>query len=385
MIPLLANLMPLAWAIGADVHVSELDRRFYNCLTEVRASLQRLYPRLKFAGSLTVERLTEEALVAGPQPVRTAALFSGGVDSLATYLRRKAERPYLITVWGGDIGLQQSSMWEKVRAYNRSFGKKNGVANLFLKTSMRTFLNEAQIAFHFGRYTRGWWPGIQHVIGTVGLCAPLAYTLGIGLLHVPSALPPRLAHTFPDGSNPLVVNRICWSGTDVHLDGDTCTRQDKVKLIASDWRSRGAEMTIRVCWSFRQFGNCGTCEKCSRTMAALLAEGVDPRQAGFPMHEDTLRQIRLRLPGWLASSSLRAEYWSEVQKRSQENAARIQEEARSFFAWLQRQNLGAARKRKGSKRRLIDWIPHPMFLYLKKRLVRLPIRSERGRDDVVKT
>jgi len=383
MIPLLANLMPLAWVVGARVHVKTLDRRFYDSLASVRASMSRLYPRLKFSGSLMVDHLTEDVPASGGE--HAATLFSGGVDSLATFLRRKAERPYLITIWGGDIGLHQQTVWKKVREHNRSFGEQNGVENLFLITSMRTFLNEAQIAFHFGRYTRGWWPGVQHGIGTVGLCAPLAHSLGIGMLYVPSALPPQLAQVFPDGSSPHVVNRIGWTGTRVRLDGESCTRQDKVRLIAEDWRSRQTSMMLRVCWSNPQYGNCGVCEKCSRTMTALLAEGIDPRRAGFPMHEDTLQQIRLRLPGWLAADPLRVAFWFEVQQRSLENEAHLPEESRSFFAWLQSKNLNPLRRRRHAHRRWIDWIPHSWFLCLKKWLVRPPIVPERGRDDVVKT
>jgi hypothetical protein len=37
-IPALANLVPLAWARGADVYISELDRTFYYALHNLQAA-----------------------------------------------------------------------------------------------------------------------------------------------------------------------------------------------------------------------------------------------------------------------------------------------------------------------------------------------------------
>lgn len=369
-IPLLANLLPVAWAIGADVRVERLDRAFHDSLAEVKRAFGLLYPRIGFAGSLQVGQLTDEMPEASAD--RVAAFFSGGVDSLGTFLRRQAEQPYLITIWGGDIGLHQPTLWEEVRQHNAAFGRSHGMESLFIRTGMRTFLNEERIAYRFGRFTHGWWPGIQHGIGMVGLCAPLAYALGIGRLYVPSALPPRLARAVPDGSNTLINNRIRWSGSQVRLEGEELGRQDKVALIADYLRGRSADLTVRVCWVNEAYGNCGKCEKCLRTIAALLAEGIDPRRAGFPYAASTLDAIRSRLPGWLYGGALKAAYWEEVRLRSMEPAEgdlRTSEEVASFFAWLQRLDLAGYGKRGAMRRRLLDLIPHPLFLYLKKMIV----------------
>ncbi|MBW5448374.1 hypothetical protein GE107_20225 [Cohnella sp. CFH 77786] len=365
MIPLLSNLLPVAWVAGADVHVGQLDRRFYESLRKVKESFALLYPRLKFTGDLHVREVTDDAPAA--DPVRSAAFFSGGVDSLGTFLRRKEENPYFVTIWGGDIGLHQPHIWREVKRHNEAFGRSNRIESLFLKSSMRTFLNEELIAFTYGRFTHGWWPGVQHGIGMVGLCAPLAYMLGIGNLYVPSALPPKLARAVPDGSNTLINNQIRWTGTKVQLEGEELTRQDKVGLIADYIRSRDSDLTVRVCWSNKEYGNCGRCEKCSRTIAALLAEGIDPRRAGFPVTPETVEHIRQQLPKWLSSSELRVEYWNEVRARGMENDARIREEDRAFFAWLRSRNLSSYYRKRSAKKMLLDLIPHPLFLYLKKK------------------
>ncbi|GIO10643.1 hypothetical protein J19TS2_01980 [Cohnella xylanilytica] len=369
-VPLLANLCPVAWVIGADVFVGKLDRAFHDSLETAKAAFASLYPRIKFRGSLTARELTEVPEAELPaRPERTAAFFSGGVDSLGTFLRRRGENPYFITIWGGDIGFSQPDIWHEVKRYNEAFGRANGIESLFVKSSLRTFLNEELIAFNFGRFTHGWWPGVQHGIGMVGLCAPLAYSLGIGRLYVPSALPPKLAKAIPDGSNTLINNRLRWSGTKVQLEGEELTRQDKVALIADYVHATGQKLNVRVCWSNKSYGNCCRCEKCLRTIAALSAEGVDPRQAGFPVNEDTFRHLKEQLPKWLPGNELRVEYWDEIRNRSVANRERLREEAREFFDWLGRLDLQSYKKKRGWFHALVDLIPHPVFLFLKRTFI----------------
>lgn len=366
MIPLLANLCPVAWIAGADVYVDELDKDFRDSLDKAKAAFAAMYPRIKFSGELRAGRLTEDAPAA--EPNRTAAFFSGGVDSLGTFLRRKDENPYLITIWGGDIGLHQAHIWREVKRSNEAFAQMHGMESLFLKSNLRGFLNEELIAFNFGRFTHGWWPGVQHGIGMVGLCAPLAYALGIRHLHVPSALPPKLSRAVPDGSNTTVNNQLRWAGATVALEGEEITRQDKVALIADYIRGTGRKLTVRVCWSHKQFGNCGRCEKCSRTIAGLLAEGVDPAMAGFPPAADALDPIRQQLPKWLgAGSALRVEYWDEIRMRSIRNDAAIRPEDRAFFDWFRKLDLPSMGGKRSVKQALLDLIPHPLFLYLKRK------------------
>jgi fucose 4-O-acetylase-like acetyltransferase len=373
-IPLLANLCPVAWIAGADVYVEELDLKFYESLIQAKQSFSILYPRIKFGGEIHVKKLIEEPFPAGP--LRTAAFFSGGVDSTSTFIQRKNENPYFITVWGADIGLDQTDMWHEVEQYNAAWSHSQGYESLFIKSNFRSFLNEEYISFHFGRFTHGWWPGIQHGIGLVGLVAPLAYALGIKNLYVPSALPPKLALAMPDGSNTMINNNIRWTGTKVQLEGEELSRQNKVALIAQYIRSTGKELNIRVCWSNQQYGNCCRCEKCLRTIAALLAEGIDPRYAGFPVRQETYEIMQQQIPLWLSNNVLTSEYWNEIKLRSIENNSLIPHEAHHFFKWLQLLNIQSYSKRWSLKSTLIDIIPHPLFLYIKKMGMKRVLHNE---------
>jgi len=71
-------------------------------------------------------------------------------------------------------------------------------------------------------------------------------------------------------------------------DGIELTRQDKIKLIAG-WDM--ALENLRVCNRFQQYReemfNCGSCEKCLRTMLGLLAVGALQRTDAFPVKDVT--------------------------------------------------------------------------------------------------
>lgn len=365
MIPLLANLCPVAWIAGADVFVDCLDKKFYHSLLAAKDSFAAMYPRLKFAGHIHAGELVD-ADPAG-ETARSAAFFSGGVDSLGTFLRRREENPYLITVWGADITFAQKEMWDEVSRYNENFGRSNGLDCLMIHSSMRSFLNEEYISFHCERITHGWWSGVQHGLGLSGLCAPLAYALGIRRLYVPSALPPTLSASMPDGSNTMICNQVQWAGTRVQLDGEEQTRQDKVAAIAEWMRGSQASPTVRVCWTNKSYGNCGRCEKCLRTIAALMAEGVDPSRAGFPVGRQTYEDIRKQLPVWLSSNNpLKIEYWKEIADRSLTNDRLLRPEDRSLLEWLRALDYRVRRQRRNMSQALLDWLPHPVFLSIKK-------------------
>ncbi|RED65085.1 hypothetical protein [Cohnella lupini] len=363
-IPLLSNLCPVAWITGADVYVEQLDSGFHESLMIAKQSFAKMYPRIKFTGDIHVSNLMNGS--SPSRSSRSATFFSGGVDSMGTFINRKEEYPFFITVWGADIKFNQQEMWQRVRQYNEEFAQSNGIQSLFIKSNLHTFLNEEQISYSYGRFTHGWWPGVQHGIGMVGLVAPLAHLLGIGRLYVPSALPPKLARSFPDGSNTMINNHIRWAGTQVQLDGEEFTRQEKVSSIAEYIGNSDRQVCIRVCWMNKEYGNCCRCEKCYRTIVALLAEGTDPRRAGFDIHPEVFGDIRQRLPHWLPHNVLKIEYWNEIRLRSIQNQSLISPEAREFFDWFQRLDIPSFSKRTNVKKLLLDWIPHPLFLLFKK-------------------
>jgi hypothetical protein len=86
----------------------------------------------------------------------------------------------------------------------------------------------------------------------------------------------------PHGSHPLVEPYYSSHELKVRYDGITRTRLEKTKLVA-DWQC-GLE-NLRVCNKPEHYRagrlNCGDCEKCFRTMLALIALGALGKTKSF--------------------------------------------------------------------------------------------------------
>lgn len=102
LVPLLGSVAPIAWVLGARLRVPVIDASFLSALEVVRQSFRRMYPALDWDGEICADSVVDTAVEA---PERTALLFSGGVDSLVSYVRHSHENPLLVSVWGADIGL----------------------------------------------------------------------------------------------------------------------------------------------------------------------------------------------------------------------------------------------------------------------------------------
>lgn len=58
-VPLLSNVLPVAWVYDAEVVVPTCDADFYRCLPEVERGYEGMYPMLSFGGKLTVGEIEE--------------------------------------------------------------------------------------------------------------------------------------------------------------------------------------------------------------------------------------------------------------------------------------------------------------------------------------
>jgi hypothetical protein len=372
-IPLLASLMPLAWAINADVYLEELDSQYYESLESLKGVIGQMFPQMPLKGRLIVERLVEY----NPKTTtpRAAMFYSAGVDSIATFIRKKHENPYFITVWGADVFFNQTEFWQQVKTNVEDFGRKNGIESLFIKSSLRSFINEDVISYYFGRHMSSWWHGVQHAMGLVGLCAPLTYSNHITQFYIPSAVPTEQSKIKAHGSSHLFDHKINWSGTAVSLEAKKLWRQEKLKLIADYIRSDDAGLQIRVCWRNPVYGNCNKCEKCARTMAGLLLEGIDPNHHGFHVTPDSLAELKsVIMPAWLSNTDYVYVEWDKIRLRSLEQMDLISPWYIPFFLWMQNTNIEQLRskKRPNYKKAIIQRVPSSLFMFIKRLVVRIP-------------
>jgi hypothetical protein len=331
-IPLLTNILPIAWASDVDVHVEEIDGQFLRSAEIVRNSFQVLYPKLSFRGKIYAKSIIENR---GYSHRNSATLFSGGVDSLTTYIRKRQEKPSLITVWGSDIAHTNSKAWKLVEQATLNFAKRKKVPNIFLKSNFRSMLNYRKL---IDTFSINWWGNIQHGYALIGLSAPITYTEGVKTLYIPSTYSNKLTD-YPWGSHPLIDANVKWGETSVVHDGYELTRQDKLGVIARYIHSVDPALQIRVCWESSGGKNCSFCEKCSKTMVGLFLAGVDPNRHGFKMNRQTLDHIKTSfMQKWKFSKGDKY-HWVYIQKAVVLKKAKIPPEYASFFAWLEKVDL----------------------------------------------
>lgn len=276
-VPFVCDLLPVIWLTDAELVVPELDRDFYESIPEFKKGYVDMHRDAEFLGKLTVVKST---LNRPARTGRSAAFFSGGVDAWCTLTRHIEEKPDLIAIWGADITPDNRKGWETL---HKSLAKSAGNLHLPLITihsTFRRFLQEGRLQTTFFPVLHdGWWHAVQHGIGLIGHAVPCNYLRGVSTQYIAASFSPE------DGlvscaSWPTIDNFVKYCGCRTIHDG-FITRQEKVHQIVHYKQKENANIHLHVCWKTPGGKNCGRCEKCLRTMMALLIEGADPREYGF--------------------------------------------------------------------------------------------------------
>jgi hypothetical protein len=347
--------------------VPVIDEAFLEALRAVRESFRELHPTLAWDGELRAQSIVTDAVEPGEC---TALLFSGGVDSLASYVHHRGEKPLLVSVWGADVGLHQRRRWQRVTAANLAFARDHGSNISFVTTNFRTFFNHHKLRARFLESFQNWYSGIQQGLGLVTLCAPLSHTYGVRRLLISST------HTadwnLPWGSHPSIENRVRWGATEVAHDGYPLSRQKKLQALAEYIRNHDRHLRLRVCWG--RAANCSACTKCSLTMVGLLLEGLDPGEHGFRFDSATLARMRRRLEeGSMDFSQTATAIWIDIQRHIPQRKQILIEGLDKFFAWLEKLPIADRRKMNedGVRFRMRQYLesrPEPVGRWLRRAL-----------------
>ena len=348
-IPWLANVCPVAWSRRADVYVPRIDAAFRDALFSVQHTLSRMYPRVIRGGDLYYREAlgdgtgsddsarSAEPGAGAPAEAgaggRSALLFSGGVDSLASYLRHREEDPLLITIQGWDVTLDRAAEWAELRDALSRFGDDHGLENRFVRSNVLSVVDRLMLLSHYKRYVgEDWYTGVGHGLGLLGLCAPLAHRAGVDTLYIAATHAEGFPH--PWGSHPDIDGRVRWRGTEVVHDCYDLTRQEKLERIAAHVRESEPDLTIRSCYE-PGAGNCGRCEKCCRTAVGLLLAGLDPADHGYDVGPDLFAYVGKRFESgdWTFGPDERF-MWRDLQAHVPADPDFDYPGANDFFRWL---------------------------------------------------
>ncbi len=247
------------------------------CTLKASPRLLQGMERLQEVFSTWNRQLTRVAVTADrapPAPPRSgsAAFFSGGVDSLYTFLERSEDLTHLIHIHGFDYRRQNRSLADAAERENRRFVEGRGRRLLVVESNFRELFEHHRI--HTNLYH-----------GAV--LAGIALALGLSRTYVPSSF--AWDQLIPWGSHPITDP--LWSTESVEIlhHGVEARRIDKLRRLGGD---EGALALLRVCPANTVY-SCGDCEKCLRTRVALRLLGL--RSPRLPPLDDLRSVRRLRI------------------------------------------------------------------------------------------
>lgn len=289
--PWLVAMLPIAATRGEPIELSlPVDALLLENLKGVLAIWREWYPQLHdVAITCPVVSSTDD------EPKRTAAFFSGGIDSYFTIARRMpgnanglpvvGEVDDLLTVWGFDVKVGDASQFQPLADMLSKSAAGLGKRHIVLRTNLRSA--EAVMPF------KDAWRYLSHGAGLAfaGLILERAYK---GVIIGSSYTFGKL---FPWGSHPMLDPLFSTSSLVFLHDGASFTRVDKTRVVAQFPPARPA---LHVCFA-QGTDNCSTCDKCYRTMITIDALGYrDQLQEAFNWSEyrvDAAKKLFIRSRG----------------------------------------------------------------------------------------
>jgi hypothetical protein len=371
-IPFLSTVCPVAWACGADIYVKTVDEEFLQSLDKIKKTLQNFYPKVNFSGDVHANKIMKTEV---NDAAKCMMLFSGGADSICTFVRHRDEKPVLAVVNGADIDLINREAWQTVIETSNDFAKQTGSQLRTIQSNFRAMLNEEMIVVHFKKQIQvSWWGGVMHGLAFLGLCAPLTYIDKIGILYIASSY----TADFPEpwGSHPEIDNNVKWAGTTVVHDGYELSRQEKMFVIADYIKESNKKFIIRSCWEQETNANCSVCEKCSRTILGLEMAGIDPNDYGYIVNANTCNAMKktIETEGWFQRKSVKF-MWEDIQSHFRSNLDFPHQECKDLINWLAKTDLERFNQKTKPKRSLlatirgiyIKYVPLKVYQTKKKR------------------
>ncbi len=273
-IPLLANIAPIAWFAGFSIELNEVDEKFIQALEIIKSEFEASYPNIDFSHSkIYVNKIVKNDYIVS----KSAMLFSGGVDAYATYFRHYKEYLDLITIQGADVEMDDKKQWSRVVSLNEKETLLESNSKYYIKSNLRTFYTY-QVDLLLSNLS--WWGSVQHGLALNCVIAPLAVIRKYNNIYIASSYTDKIDISW--GSTPSIDNNIKWGNTKIKHDGYELKRQDKVDLIIRNTKELNKTLNLRVCYSLLNVSvNCSKCEKCYRTMVGIILANANPNKYGF--------------------------------------------------------------------------------------------------------
>lgn len=320
-IPLITTLLPIAWINNLEIVCDSIDKDFFDSIQKFKAGYEDMYPNMNFLGNLNVKNIVSQENKSVDYPLKEAVMFSGGVDAYNTLFSYLKKKPYLISIWGADVGYSNNSGWENVENQLNSTAEMFNLEKIVIRSNFREIVNESKLNKLVSHSGDKWWHGFQHGIGLLGHVSPLSYTHNISQLYIASSFTFEQINKWgiTCASDPRIDNNIKFNGCNIIHDGEYETRQDKIRQIGEFVEESNISIKLRACYIATDGNNCSKCEKCSRTILGLLAEKKDPSNFGFNYNKDKMKSISKNMKRKVMADKMRNRRFLPIQARFIEN------------------------------------------------------------------
>ncbi len=290
-IPFVCNILPILWITDSTLVVGQIDEDFYHSIPRIREGYAKMYPKVDFRGNIEAAEIVRERFSPGER--RSLLFFSGGVDANSSLIAHRDESPCLMTIWGADITPDNETGWQKVHGHTVRTATEFGLPYVEVKSNFRTFLDPSRFGREKAKWDNSYWHRLQHGIGLIGHAAPYAFLKKMDTVYLASSYSPlaRQSSGFACASDPTIDECLAFCGATVLHDQADLSRQDKVNAIVAWARTHHRKPALRVCWQSDGGENCCLCEKCHRTILALIVAGGDPNDYGFSVDAGKLKTI----------------------------------------------------------------------------------------------
>ena len=290
------NFLPFVFLFDVSFFISILDKTFYECIDEVKKGYIDMYPAMKFNGKISVDEIQDNTKpITDTKQVKTASFFSGGVDAYTTLLRHIDESPYLITLRGADIKLNDLVGWSNLWSLTKHAATEYNLENIPIASEFRQIFNEGSLIDFLIPSKDRWWHGFHHGIGIISHGAVPAYKFNISTIYIASSFSIYQKNTYTCASDPTIDNHIRFGNTQIVHDGYELNRQDKIHFLCGFKNENGKYPPVHVCFESSGGKNCCHCEKCYRTIIQIIAEGADPNNFNFIWDKEAVDNFRKRL------------------------------------------------------------------------------------------
>ena len=243
-IPLLANLLPVAWVCNAEIVLPICDKAFYESIDAIKEGYSNMFPTIEFKGNIKTKEIEENH---PGNENGTVAFFSGGVDAFNTLVNHTEEHPTLLTLWGADVKHHDEQGWHKIVKHLKDTSEKFNVDYVTAKTSFRMFLNEKALDNLIAKSEDQWYHGFQCGIGIICHAAPICYVMHKDTIYFASSYTANDVYT--SATDPTIDNHVHFGDTCVIHDGYDFSRQMKIHNLVEYTKKTGKNIPLRVCWS----------------------------------------------------------------------------------------------------------------------------------------